>query len=92
MGQMRHCPSQGAWGLGITGLLGQLAKILLGALRVGLHGGSTGRPVGGAHLPVLIGELERLHQSQGFAGKGACGTSQSKNGMMGITRGWEGSW
>lgn len=78
---MGHCHRQGPIGApeGPTGLLKGLAEVLLGALRVGLHGGGTGRPVGGAHLPVLVGELERIHQPQGLAGKGARGPNNWGN-------------
>jgi len=39
-------------------------KVTLGALGVRLHGGRAWLPSGRAHLAVLVGELEGLHQAQ----------------------------
>lgn len=39
-------------------------EVLLRGLGVGLDGLGAGLPVGGAHLAVLVGVLEGLHQAQ----------------------------
>lgn len=45
-----------------------LAKVLLGLIHIGLNGGwvCLWVPVGGAHLAVLLDELEGLDQTQHF--------------------------
>lgn len=47
-------------------LLLKLRDVLLHALIRGLHGGLALMPVGRAHLPVLLHELERLDQPHGL--------------------------
>ena len=49
--------------------------ILLGllAIWVGVHGGSSWLPVGGAHLSVLVGVLESSHQSDELVGASSYG-------------------
>ena len=41
-------------------------EVLLGGVRVGLHGEVSGLPVGRAHLTVLVDKLEGLNQADDF--------------------------
>ena len=49
-----------------AGRLVSIAEVFLGGFGVGLDGFGAGLPVGGAHLAVLVGVLEGLHQAEGL--------------------------